>query len=307
MKRLVLIAGAALASTDVAAQRTLHLPLVQQLPLSARSLSMGGASPGSREVEGALVNPALVGGNAVAVTGASYHARARAGSLGMTNTIGPMGIGVTVSYLDYASARTAAGGPRISDDVLARPGAGRGASLVGAVAVSNTYFGIRWGAGATLNQERVDASRGSAGSLTIGAAKDGVFGGMTVGAALQNLGVEKLFLAGTEFDLPARLSIGFAGLPGVGLPLGAYLDLNAAGALAVRRDGFVSGHLGTEVTWVPIEGVSVGWRVGIRRAELAVQRPLTAGVGATFDRLTLDYAWEQLRGGGAHRLTARLR
>ena len=99
-----------------------------------------------------------------------------------------------------------------------------------------------------------------------------------------------------------------AGLSSYFRGLGPWFDLSLSGGAAVRRDGLVSGNLGAELSWVPIEGISFALRTGVRRAELSVQHPMTAGLGLSVDRFALDYAWEQMReGGGVHRLGLRVR
>jgi hypothetical protein len=57
---------------------------------------------------------------------------------------------------------------------------------------------------------------------------------------------------------------------------------------------------------VPLEGIAFRCAAGC--GSWCGQRALTGGVGVQFDRLSLDYGWEDMRGkGGAHRVTFRLR
>ncbi|MGQ0649473.1 MAG: hypothetical protein ACT4P7_18115 [Gemmatimonadaceae bacterium] len=303
--RFVLLALALGATTPMRAQRTTYAPLSAQLPTGARAVSLGGMTAASRDPEAALGNPALAGSfTGTGLSLVNYHDGANGGVIGVSTAVGVIGVGFAVSYLDYAPTFSGIGQSRLSDDVLWRPGAGTAASLAGAFSLSTAFKGLRWGAAATYLEERIEAERASVAALNVGASKDAVFANMTLGVALQNIGPSLSFGPASDIDLPTRLAVG---LSGAFFPLNAWLDLGASGGVAVRRDGFVSGSVGGELTYVPIEGVSFALRTGVRRAELKAQRPLTAGLGFALDRFALDYAWEQLREGGAHRVGLRIR
>ncbi|MEO7962457.1 MAG: hypothetical protein ABIT38_00950, partial [Gemmatimonadaceae bacterium] len=85
------------------------------------------------------------------------------------------------------------------------------------------------------------------------------------------------------------------------------IDAGIVAQVSVRRDGVVLPAAGGELTFEPLEGFTFSARAGARRAELKEERHATAGVGVGMDRVNLDYAWEQLRSSGAHRITVRLR
>ncbi|MCC6318571.1 MAG: hypothetical protein IT361_12885 [Gemmatimonadaceae bacterium] len=294
----------ALVTAPVGAQRTTYAPLAVQLPLSARTAALGGLNLGTREPESALGNPSLAGtAAATSVTLAHYASGARAGTVATTTPIGAFGVGIAVSYLDYASVPVAGEHP-ITDEVLVTRGTGAGASMTAALAMSTAWKGWRWGAAATYLEERVDLQRASAAAVSVGAARDAFWRNMTLGVALQNIGQSIDVVGSDPADVPLRLA---AGLSGLAIPIGPWIDINVLGGAAVRRDGLVSGNLAAEVSWVPIEGIAVAGRAGVRRAELNVQRPMTLGGGLTIDRFALDYGWEQLRSGGAHRLGLRIR
>ncbi|MBC7895265.1 MAG: hypothetical protein H7066_07615 [Cytophagaceae bacterium] len=309
---LLLVAASATAAT---AQRTTYAPLAAQLPLGARAASLGGTNMASRDAESALGNPALAGtGSASAFTLGRYHGGTHGGVIGMTTPVGFMGVGVAVSYLDYESVGT--GAPFYREEVLVSRGAGHGSSMAAAFSLSAPYKGWRWGAAVTYLEERLFSERASVAALTLGASRDNVWRGMTLGIGLQNVGPsmrgsdvtfsrEATANGEADIDLPLRLA---AGMSSFFVPMGAWFDLGVSGGAAVRRDGLVSGNLGGELSWNPIEGIAVGLRTGVRRPELSVQRPVTAGLGLTVDRFVVDYAWEQMRdGGGVHRVGLRVR
>ena len=285
-----------------AGQRTAHAPVVAQLPLDTRALAMGGSTAASRDAFAALGNPALVGTSTMSgLAVARYRGNASGGVLGSTSTVGIMGIGVAASYLDHGSGVD--GSPRVNDDVLWRDGLGAGASLSAAFALSASFKGMRWGAAATYLEERVDLERASVVAVNLGVARDAFLWGTALGVAVQNLGPSLQFI-GEDTPLPTRLSLGLSrGF----FPRLSWLDVALSGGLALRRDGLLSGALGGEFAWVPIEGIAVALRGGARRPELRAQRPMTTGLGVAIDRFALDYAWEQLREGGAHRVGVRIR
>jgi hypothetical protein len=85
------------------------------------------------------------------------------------------------------------------------------------------------------------------------------------------------------------------------------LDLGGSASLAVLPDGTVRPAVGVEAGYVPMDGYLIQARMGARRPELRAQNPLSFGGSAGLDRFTLDYAYEDWKGGGTHRLALRVR
>jgi hypothetical protein len=295
---LSLMAAPALA----VAQRKIHAPLAAQLPLGARAAALGGGNAASRDAEGALMNPANVGvTTGLGLNLVRYRDGAGGGAIGHSGTVGSMGVGIAASYLDYQPA-VGVGGV-VTDAPLVEGGLGSAASMAASAAMSVAWKGMRWGAAATYLEERVETSRSGAAAVSLGVSRSAQFGFASLGIALQNLGPSLRF-GRTDVPLPTRLAIGASGAQ---FPLNAWFDLGVDAGLSVRRDGLVGGVLGGELAWVPIEGVSAALRAGVRRPELKAQGPGTAGFGLSLDRFALDYAFEQMRAGGAHRVGLRVR
>lgn len=290
-----------LAAAPTQAQRERYAPLVLQLPVSARAAAMGGVSMGTRDADAAFGNPALAGGNsAVSLTMARYASGATAGHLASATTIGALGISVGMQLLD---ARSRFGGFPVRSDVLTDEGARADAGLGANVAASFAWKGMRWGASARYVEERFSDVRATSAAFDVGASKEVFSGALVTGVALQHLGRD-LSMGSVRAPLPSRLSFGAAGRYGNF----TWVDIAAAANVAVRRDGRVVPSAGGELSYVPIDGVALIVRGGVRAPELHAQRPLTSGLGLSFDRLSLDYGWEDMRGrGGAHHLTLRLR
>lgn len=292
----------ALAPSALLAQRERYAPLLLQLPASARTLAMGGLSMGQRDAEALFGNPALVGGaNAITIGGARYPSGTRHGVGGATMTIGALGVGLGVQLLDGRSAR---GDFPVRSDLLTGEGALGHGSVATTVAASLRWKGMRWGGALRYMEERFSDVRATAVGADLGVARDLLGGAVTTGLALQHLG-GPLEIGETGEALPLRLSIGAATAT---RNLSRWFDVTAQANVVVRRDGRAFPLAGGELLYVPIEGVSVALRAGVRAPELRAQRPVTGGIGIVFDRLALDYGWEALRDGeGAHRVTLRVR
>lgn len=299
------LAGAsaiALTVSTAQAQRERYAPLILQLPASARSVAMGGLSMGTRDVDAAFGNPALAGGNnTLSFTGARYASGASTGHLASAMNIGALGLSVGVQMLD---AHTRFGGFPARSDVLTDEGVRANAGLGANVAASFSWKRMRWGAAARYVEERFSDVRATSVAFDLGASRNFWNGAITTGLALQHLGRD-LEIGAAQTQLPARASLG-AAMSGYGIS--KWFDVGASANVAVRRDGRVVPAAGGELSYVPIEGVAIALRGGVRAPELDAQRALTAGLGASFDRLSLDYGWQDMRGrGGAHHLTLRLR
>lgn len=305
MKRLITaIALLMVVASSGAAQTEKFAPLVVQIPTGARPLSMGGWNASNRDVDAAFGNPAFAGTmTSTSASAATYEGGARAGVLSSHSTIGIIGLAIGTSYLDYRAFGLELEPAAIASDVLTRKGETRSASIAGSVATSATFKGYRVGAALMYVEERVGDARSSVAATSLGVAKDFVSSNTTVGLAVQNIGPSLRGITG-EIDLPLRVA---AGVTGPVIALGSYVDASWTGGISVRRDGFLGATAGGELSYVPIEGVSVAFRAGVRRAELRAQQPITLGFGGSLDRFALDYAWEQMRGGASHRLSLRLR
>lgn len=301
-RALAVASALALTASSVQAQRERYAPLILQLPVSARSVAMGGLSMGTRDVDAAFGNPALAGGNnTLSFSGARYASGASTGHLASAMNIGALGLSVGVQLLD---AQTRFGDFPARSDVLTDEGGRANAGLGANVAASFGWKRMRWGAAARYVEERFSDVRATSVAFDLGASRNFWNGAITTGLALQNLGRD-LELGTARAQLPARASLG-AAISGYGIS--KWFDVGASANLAVRRDGRIVPAAGGELTYVPIEGVAIALRGGARAPELDAQRTLTAGLGASFDRLSLDYGWQDMRGGGgAHHLTIRLR
>jgi hypothetical protein len=304
MTRRLLVTAVVLAFPGRSAlgQREHYAPLVLQLPVSARSLAVGGGTVALREAESALTNPALLGGQSTtSLTLARYSSDAWSGILATNGTVGTFGFGFGVQYLDSFGP-----GPGLppTSHALSAGGTAASSSLAATIGGALNFKGFRWGAAAKYAEARTGAERAAVTALDLGVNRDATAGNWAAGLVVQNLG-PNLSIGDTRAQLPLRVALGVAR---GGYALGPWIDAAGTANVAVLRGGFVSPSAGGELSWVPIEGIAIAARAGIRRPELQELRPITGGAGFTYDRLVVDYAWESMRGGrGAHRLTVRVR
>ena len=104
---------------------------------------------------------------------------------------------------------------------------------------------------------------------------------------------------------------GFMGAMATGLPVGTWFDGGIAASVMTDKRGRLVPNGGIELSYVPVSGWSFTGRVG---AQAAIQpehdgaSALTLGGSINADRLSLDYAFQQLNGAGAtHRVGIRFR
>ena len=309
VRHAVLIAVTALLPASARGQDDQYSPIVLQLPASARATGLGGAFIAVRDIESLFSNPAFAGivtGTAVSVE--RYNA-SRTGTIAASMTLGQFGVAVSTQYLDFTAAPVqtfcdfscgSAAALQVSSRVLSEHSPAAASSLSAAAAISTTYKGYRWGGAVKYVEQRVGEAKDAAPAVDFGVTKDA--GRITLALAVQNLG-PSLGDGAASNDLPQRYTLGMAG---GGLPVGP-LDFGLSLALSVLRDGFVAPAGGMEWGYSPLEGYTFVVRAGARRPELDEQRPFTFGASFTFDRLSLDYAFEDISGGAGHRLGLRVR
>lgn len=296
------------AGPDIAAQSSgrAEVPLVLRLPASARYAAMANAGASGNDGDVIFYNPGMLAqARGVAVSVQRYGTQATAGSVGSVQTLGAVSIGVGAQTLDYRTAgrngfasAVREGAPRLSDGggVLA-------SSSAFTVGVARTIKGLRVGASVKYAEERLAEVRD--GSLAFDVGLNKAMGPATLSASIQNLGASPS-LGGMNGALPTRVTVGYGG----GLfPIWEHWDIGMQSQVSVERDGFVRPAGGVELGYVPVEGVAIVLRHGLRLPRERDESLVTAGLGVNVDRFSLDYALEPMRGGRpvSHRVGMRIR
>jgi hypothetical protein len=275
-------------------------PLVLQLPAGARALSLGDAFVAGRSAEVIFYNPAQIAqGTGMMLTGARYGSASTQLGFAATTALGAVTVGFGAQYLNFRPPLVFG---RPGD--LGESGTRLGSSLMGGVAVSLRWKGLRWGAGAKYGQDQVEGSRSGHALFDFGVGRE--IDRFTVGLAVQHLGGDYT-VNGALLDAPTRVTIGGL-LPRY--PIGTYFDIGATAAVAMEHGGRIVPGAGVELYYQPLEGWSFVLRAGAHRTARGPNpklHPLTLGAGIAWDRFALDYAFEAIRGGGAtHRIGIRL-
>ncbi len=280
-------------------------PLVLRLPASARMLGMANAGVASNDADALLYSPGmLTQARGVAMSLQRYGATATAGSFASVQTLGSLSVAVGAQHLQFSAdpydpvASVQQGGARLADG-----GAVLASSTAFTVGVGRAIRSYRFGAALKYAEERVDTWRDGVAALDIGLHK--AFGQATLAVSLQNIGAG-LDLQDFSGPLPTRLTIGYGG----GLfPVWEKWDIGMQTQVSVERDGFVRPAGGVELGYVPIEGVALVMRSGLRLPREQDEPLATAGLGITVDRFSFDYALEPMRGGRpvSHRVGFRIK
>ncbi|HEY0928636.1 MAG TPA: hypothetical protein VGE27_01850 [Gemmatimonas sp.] len=299
-----------LPAATLQAQSAVEGPLVLRLPSSARVLGMGNAGLSSNDADVVLYNPGmLISARGVAVSLQRYGSEATAGSLATVTTVGSLTVGVAGQMLhwqsptaNYADALRF-GATHLSDGASGRTPVHAGSSAF-TLGAARTVKGLRVGAAVKYAEDRVGANTDGVAAFDVGASR--AFGPAMLSVVAQNLGLGPS-INGTKAALPRRIGVGWGGGP---MSLWEHWDLGMQAQLTVEGDDwFVRPAGGVELGYVPIEGVSITFRNGLRLPRERDEPLVTAGLGVTIDRFSFDYAMEPMRGGRpvSHRVGIRLK
>jgi hypothetical protein len=295
--RRVLYVSLVVSASSLSAQDGATAPFVVRTPVSVRALGMGGGWTASRDADAVFFNPAYAGLQSAFALGSGWYRSVASNGYGAASMpMGTRGMSLGAAWLEYGAPASG-----VPDASLGLRGPDDAFSLMGQVAGAMVFKGVRFGAAAKVVDERVGDDHDSRASFDVGAAKDLAF--LSVGIAVQNIG-PNVEVRHVGQEQPTRVTLG---AQGGSLPLGPF-DVGVSAAVSVLRDGFVTAAGGAEFVYVPLEGYTLAWRVGARRAPVTSLSPLTTGLSFGLDRFTIDYAFEDLKArGGGHHIGVRIR
>ena len=302
----IVLSAQTLMAPVVAAQARGEAPLVLRLPSSARIAAMANVGIAANDGDALLYNPGMLNGaRGMAVSLQRYGPFGTAGAFGTVTQIGVLNVGVGAQFVDW----TAPSGTAWGDAV--RPGATRLADSGGVAASSSAFTvgvaravkGARIGANLKYAEDRFGAQHDGTFAFDLGVTMP--LGPANFAIVAQNLG-PGLNIGGVNGMLPRRVGIGYGG----GMyPLYERFDLGAQMQLMLEGNGFLRPAGGVEVGYVPIEGVAIVVRSGVRLPREKDESLVTGGLGLTLDRISIDYALEPFRGGrpASHRIGVRIK
>jgi hypothetical protein len=278
---VAVLLGAALATSPLAAQSSELGPFALRLPGSARTVSMANIGVTGRDDDVVFYNPAqLAIARGTSVTLTRLSPSVDGGSMSTVLRLGSGGIGIGMSFLEYATSVY----PVTRSDIL-DVGTSAVSSILGAIGYAQTYKGFRIGATAKYASDQTAVVRYRNWYADAGVSRN--FLQYYTGAlSLQNIG-RSLDRASGTMDPPMKATLGVTG----SRPLGP-LDVLASVAASAMPEGHVSPGIGAEAAWSWISGYSVAVRGGYRNPAEPGEPNYTAGLGLTADRMTFDVAAE---------------
>lgn len=303
----IAIAAQTFGASTIAAQARGEAPLVLRLPSSARIAAMANAGIASNDGDALLYNPGMLNGaRGMAVSLQRYGSFGTAGAFGTVTQVGVLNVGVGAQFVDWNAPSGTAWGDAV------RPGATRLADSGGVAASSSAFTvgiartvkgGFRLGANLKYAEDRFGAQHDGTFAFDVGFTMP--MGPANLAITAQNLG-PGLNIGGVNGMLPRRIGVGYGG----GMySLYEHFDLGAQMQLTLEGNSFVRPAGGVEVGYVPIEGVAIVVRSGLRLPREKDESLVTGGLGLTLDRISIDYALEPFRGGRAasHRVGLRIK
>ena len=267
---------------------------------------MVNAGIASSDGDAFLYNPGMLSsarGTAASIQ--RYGANGTSGAIASVTQAGSMSLGVAAQFVDWRArdGRSYADAVRNAPAHLSDTGAVAASSSAFTIGFARVIKGRRLGANVKYADDRFGSSHDGTVAFDLGFSMP--LGPATLAVVAQNLGAG-LSIGGSDGPLPRRVGVGY----GSGLmSLFEHWDIGAQMQLTLENDWFVRPAGGLEFGYVPIEGVSLIVRSGLRLPRERDESLATGGLGIVIDRVSIDYAAEPFRGGRpmAHRIGIRIR
>lgn len=267
---------------------------------STRGLAMGNSNTASRDDDVIFYGPAqLAVARGTSAAAERFSAHLATGTFASSARIATGGVGIGVQIADGSNES------RCEFRQMSR--------ALAVVGVAQTFKRFRFGLSGKYAAEQADSAQTSRFMLDAGVSRDfsvADFLPLTLALAVQNIGTSAVDT--TVLMTPLRVALGAS----TGFPWGP-LDVALASDIAVERTDTMSiithGRLiyglGVEMGYSWLDGYSFAFRAGERVPPTRTdQRHFTFGAGLVLDRVSIDYAGEDLVGFRiAHRLGVRLR
>jgi hypothetical protein len=307
-----LLAAQAAPRLDVVYETTPPAAISLRVPAGTVALALGNAGLVSTDADVLFYNPGmLTSARGMALSAQRYDGNGTAASMAATQMFGSIGVGIGARFADWSSAEGLFGDAvRGGLGVLGSAGTSRAASTALTVGAARVVGPVRIGVGATYVRESFRVEHDESSQFDVGVVMP--MGPTSLALTVQHignpLGMSGLNPASSSGDFPGaaewRATLGYGGW---GFPLATFWDLGGTVQLSIDESGTVRSAGGGELTYVPVEGVSIAARIG-SRSTIGNELPVTGGVGLSLDRYSLDYALESFRGGvRAHRVGLRIR
>ena len=311
-RRAVLLA--LLAPLSLAAQQPWtssagpYAPVVLLLPVGARTLALGNTGVASRDDDVLFFNPAQIAiARGFSASAERFSSNSWAGSLSAVTRFNTGGVALGMRMADYEAPL---GLFPVNRATMLGSGPAQGTTLEATVGIAQVFKGLRIGGSAKFTEDNLSPSQVGRAAFDLGVSKD-LFRFYTFGLSVQNIGTSMKVPESCEplsivlcLPPPVPGGIGVTQLRTVNLPLRTTLgvatsrsigefDFVGTAAIAMLRADWFAASGGAEMGYSWLDGYSIALRAGARRP-LPGERPITAGLGFTMDRLSIDYALELL-------------
>ncbi|MEP6834863.1 MAG: hypothetical protein ABJB74_15825 [Gemmatimonas sp.] len=279
-------------------------PMVLRIPASARASSMANTGLTSSDADALFYNPALLfNARGMSVSMQRYGSFGTAGALANIATVGSMNIGVGAQVLNWSAAPLSYREiTRLGATALGDSGGVPASSIGVTLGIAKNIRGHRLGLSAKYVADRFAATQDGTLAFDVGLMGPSLGPG-NLTFVVQNIG-QGLRIGGAQGKLPTRAGAGWADSKGF-----EKFDLGVQAQVTVDRDGYTRPAVGGEIGYVPIEGVALVARAGLRLPRETDESFGTGGLGITIDRISLDYAIEPFLNGRSvsHRLGLRIK
>ncbi len=302
MKRTSLLLTCSLLAAPAAAQTRTATPLVLQLPSSTRAAGMGNAFPlASGDADVLFYQPAqIASARGFAASFATYGTSSMIFSIAAASEWWKGGVGFGLQATSYGADSYDDGAYRRGEPGLVDEGAIATSEVVGSAGYARSLFGFRVGLAGKVAETRVDGERDVTAAGDVGIARN--VGVVTLALSARNLGRDPA-LDSLDARLPRTFSLAAATRSRAVGPL----DVSLAAAASRWEDGTFVPEGGAEIAYWPIPGRTFIARIGGRYIEDSDMGALTLGAGFVGDRISIDYAFAEVRGEAVHRVGVRMR
>jgi hypothetical protein len=289
----------------------------QRLPTSAstRGIAMGDANTAGRDDDVIFYGPAqLAIARGTSAAAERYFDGLASGTVASTARIATGGAGIGAQIVDGRNVDPCPTPTYLSNgQVLFTPSPRNFSRSLVVVGAAQTFKRVRYGAAAKFASEQADAGKTSRFLVDLGVSRDFTvtdFLPLTVALAVQNLGTSAVDTVQLVTPLRAALGLSTGGPWGpLDVALAAQLAVEQNDTLSILHHGRFIGGIGTELGYAWLDGYSFAIRAGERvpPTRTVNLRHFTFGAGLVLDRVSVDYAGEDMVGGIAHRIGIRLR
>ena len=281
------------------------VPAILRTAAGTVALGLGNVGILSTDADAVFYNVGmLTQARGVSLSGQRYTARASTASIASAQALGSTSIGVGARVLNgrWSTAPLPPSPPNEPTDPPQLEFSLPTSAVALTAAAARSLGPVRLGLGATFVREAFASEFDDALMFDVGVVYP--MGPMNAALTVQHIG-ESIDLLERDGAKPWRAVLGFGG---ANYPLATFLDLSVVSQVSVDESGDVLPAIGGELAYVPIEGVFIAGRLGVRRPAFSDESAVTAGIGFTLDRYSLDYAFEPFIGRpDAHRIGLRIR